>query len=275
MLFGAVISVSTLILKPQRNIIFPVLFFVFALIVYAIAEGIPSFQTLGMKQKLPLIILVIGIFFLLTTVVMKGERKLARYLLPVLALAGVVWLGQNFIFTNPWKLAVALIAVVVALLSARSAGSGKGAAAEISGISFLPAAFSVTLAFSLAAAFGAFLGAAQLDGAMTALLGIAILVLAIAYVMGRENALKFGRQANLLFAAVLSQFLAVTVLFTPKISIIAVLIATLAWLVPLLLGRLGNTLARLKPLPRFAVCAVLTFLPAALSIGVAGFIAFN
>lgn len=274
-LFGAIIAIATLILKSQRNFVFPILFLVFSLLVYAIVEGVPTFQTLGMKQKLPLIIVLIGLSFVPTNFDIRLERRLARYLLPVLALAGVLWLGQNFIFTNPWKLVIALIAAIAALFSARSAGSGKGAAAEISGISFLPAAFSATLAFSLAAAFGAFLGAAQLDGAMSALMGIAILILAIAFVMGRENALKFSRQANLMTAAVVVQFLAVTILFTPKISVAAVLIATLSWLVPAVLGRFANRLAALKPPLRFFACALLSFLPAALSIGVAAFVAFN
>ncbi len=274
--FALGVALGVVSLRPTwRNAIMPLLFILFALVVLLVLEGIPTFHSLGMKQKLPLIIVAIGLVATIGLAANGRWRTSAAWLISGIAAIGVAWLGQNIIFSSPVKVALALFGALAAPVLASFPSATQAKSGRPAEIGLLAAAFSSVLALSLAAAFGAFLGAAQLNGAMAALLGAASLVLLIAHAMGNDAAFGFDRLTRVVFAAIAAQFIAVAILLTPKLSLAGAALAILCWLVPLGVARFANGLDRFGRLSRFLAVAILTFLPAAASIAMSAFAAFH
>jgi hypothetical protein len=266
---GAVLAVLTLIFKNRKDLIIGIGLPLASAAVYALLDGLPAFPPVSAKQKLPLIVVAIAIAYSITAgLPERFKHKAGTVAIVAIAFAGIAWLGQNLLISAPLKVALALGIAILIMTTVFLLDNLRGKGREIARISLIPAAFSAAFGFSLIAAFGAFLGMAQANGAMAAMLGFVSLVLLVAYGAGRAGAFEFQRLANLAVGAVLAQFFAATILFTPKLSIPALLIASCAWLVPFLVARLNGRLEKLSPFVRALASGALAFVPAATATGI-------
>ena len=191
-------------------------------------EGLPAFPPVAAKQKLPVLLLGGGIIFAVLAVVLKKplQRRVAA-LVSVLSLAVPAWwLGRNVLLANPTKaatLAVVLVIVALEMLVVASSRSRKPAAAAA-----LPAALIATaIGTALTAIMGGYIGMAQMNGALAALFGGWLLVRYIAYLRGNDDAFLLQGMAAFSFTWTAAAAVAMTVLFAPSASPVALVLCVL------------------------------------------------
>jgi hypothetical protein len=230
-------------------------------------EGLPAFPPVAAKQKLPVLLLGGGIIFAgLAVVLKKPLRRRVAALVSVLSLAVPAWwLGRNVLLANPTKaatLAVVLVIVALELFVVASSRSRKPAAAA------LPAALIATaIGTALTAITGGYIGMAQMNGALAALIGGWLLVRYIAYLRGNDDAFGLQGMAAFSFAWTAAAAVAMTVLFAPSASPAALVLCVLPTAVFIALGRadFAHQPRALRPL----ISGGLAALPAIIAILIA------
>lgn len=193
-------------------------------------EGLPPLPPVAAKQKLPLLLLAGGITFSILGLALRQglSRKVA-------AIAGVIslavpawWLGRNVIAANPVKAAtlgavLVVVAIMLPLVSAKRIPPAPEAAPTA-----LPAALLwVAIATALCAIFGGYIGMAQMNGALAALVGGWLLVRYAAYLRGDDGAFVLDGVAAFAFVWTAAIALAMTVLFAPSAAPAALGLAVL------------------------------------------------
>lgn len=228
--------------------------------VFLLLEGVPPLPPISSKHKLAI---VAGLFVLAAPLTGRlGTGRLVG-LSALLLAASLVWIGSSRLApAAAWPAAIWLLPlpVLLGVLGARrTADPVDDYFAPRIGITFSAIAAAGT------ALLGGFVGMAQLEGALAAAIGGALVVSFIAHLAGRD-ALPSAifRPANWLLAMVHSAIVLTVACFAPSISPLALYLAALPMAVAWMPAP-GGMPARVRPV-FFGIVAAL---PAAAAIGVA------
>ncbi|CAN7710736.1 hypothetical protein [Neorhizobium tomejilense] len=268
-LFGTFIAAFAIIIPGQRRLQIALLIPLAAVAIHVLLEGMPALPPVSAKHKLPLILLGGALIFGLQAMVRRPLKIHMSTVLTVVVLGGSTWLlGKNVMMADPTKAGAAIVILLIASV-ALGAVVARPRAGRPGGESCLAVALlAVSLAAALNAAFGAFVGMAQIDGALAALTGGWLLVGYVRYLMGNDDALALRGAEGLAFGFVISVHVIMTALFTPKASPIALVLAVLPLAVAYFLVR-GAGLGRVPRVLRPFAAGLLAALPAIISIAIA------
>jgi hypothetical protein len=268
--FGIAIAVLSAVRPARRSLILALLVPVAALVVHMMLEGMPAVPPVSAKHKLPLILFVAAL--VLAGIAAFRVRPTALFTAAI-ALVGLgasgFWLGRNVMSANPQKLWIVL---AITLFAAGALGlcnrRGKLDADRV-GPALATSVFAVSLAAALNAAFGAFVGMAQINGALAAMTGGWLLINYIRTLRGADKAMELRGVAALAFSFVITIHLVMTVLFTPKTSATALVLAVLPIVVAGILIFRGIGFRALPPALRPVATGLVVAIPALVSIVVA------
>jgi hypothetical protein len=230
------------------------------IVAYLILEGWPGWPPVSSKQKLLFILTAAAVVFGFWPIALRKMGALGIALLFAVTLIAPLWLtGAHIAARKPVEFAVAAAALVVALISIMLARDHATLPRPIKVAQIAAAAWAL-VGLALVAAFGAFVGMAQVNGAAAAVLGSVVLLAIGASLFASKSAQAIPPGAafavNWLFAA----FAGFTSLYTPHASGIAILLSSLCLAVPALLG-----LSRLKAVSRPGIASHLV---AAVAVGI-------
>ena len=269
-LLGTFIAGFAIVIPGQRSLQIALLIPLAAVLIHVLLEGIPALPPVSAKHKLPLILLGGALIFGLKAIVLREMKMAVSVVLAIVILGGSTWLlGKNVLMADPTKAAAVVVIVLIASV-ALGAAVATSRASRPDGQTFLAAAlFAVSLAAALNAAFGAFVGMAQIDGALAALTGGWLLVGYVRYLMGDDQALELRGAEGLAFGFVILVHVIMTALFTPKTSTTALMLAVLPLAVAAYVLVRGSGLGRVHPPLRPFAAGLLVAIPAVISIAIA------
>ncbi|MGO6665229.1 hypothetical protein ELI00_18440 [Rhizobium ruizarguesonis] len=267
---GMAVALASMVFPARRGFIIALLIPLAAVVIHLMLEGMPVLPPVSAKQKLPIILLFGAGIFAIPALVRRPLPVAVSTMLVGVALALSGWLlGKNVLVANSTKSIVVLAVFVVTTAAigpaiAKPAGARRGEPSALA-----TALLSVSIAAALSAALGAFVGMAQIDGALAALTGGWLLVNYISYFRGDDHALALRGFEGLAFAAVISVHLIMTALFAPKAAPAAIIFAVLPLVVGafILLG--GIAFHRLPRFLRPIAAGIATAVPATIAITIA------
>ncbi|HXV30261.1 MAG TPA: hypothetical protein VD840_08015 [Sinorhizobium sp.] len=235
-------------------------------------EGLPPLPPVAAKQKFPLVLLAGGIVFAPLGLTLKQwPSRVVGALAGVISLAAPAWwLGRNVLAANPVKAAtlgavLLIVAIVLPLVSAKRSPTADGVPPAA-----MPAALLwVAIATALCAIFGGYIGMAQMNGALAALVGGWLLVRYIGYLRGDDEAFALKGIAAFAFVWTAAAALAMTVLFAPSAAPAALVLASLPLAAALVLSSRRIAFASQPRALRPLATGVATAVPAALAILIA------
>ena len=269
-LLGTFIAGFAIVIPGQRSLQIALVIPLAAVVIHVLLEGIPAMPPVSAKHKLPLILLGGALIFGLKAIALREKKMAVSVVLALVMLGGSTWLlGKNVMMGDPTKAAAVVTIVLIASIALGTAVA-RPRTDQPGGQSFLAVAlFAVSLAAALNAAFGAFVGMAQLNGALAALTGGWLLVGYVRYLMGNEEALALRGAEGLAFGFVISVHVIMTALFTPKASPIGLVLAVLPLAVAAYLLVRGSGLGRVHRALRPFAAGLLVAIPAVISIAIA------
>ena len=269
-LLGTTIAGIAIVISGQRSLQIALLIPLAAVVIHVLLEGIPAMPPVSAKHKLPLILLGGALIFGLKAIALREKKMAVSVVLALVMLGGSTWLlGKNVMMGDPTKAAAVVTIVLIASIALGTAVA-RPRTDQPGGQSFLAVAlFAVSLAAALNAAFGAFVGMAQINGALAALTGGWILVGYVRYLMGDDQALALRGAEGLAFGFVISVHVIMTALFTPKTSTIALMLAVLPLAVAAYILVRGSGLGRVNRALRPFAAGLLVAIPAVISIAIA------
>jgi len=235
------------------------------MIAYLTLEGWPGWPPVSSKQKLPFILAAGAVAFGFWSIAFRKIGTIGVTLLFAVILIVPLWLiGAHIATRKPVELAIAVAALVVTLASTMLAHDHAALPRPIQVAQIAAAAWAL-VGLALVAAFGAFVGMAQVNGAAAAVLGSTVLLAIVASLFASKSGQAIPPGAvfavNWLFAA----FAGFTALYTPHASGIAILLLSLCLAVPPVLG-----LSRLKVFSRPGIAS---HLAASIAVGIPAFAA--
>ena len=233
-----------------------------------ILEGMPGWPPVSSKQKAPYVLAAASILFLVWPAYWpRLKPALNGVVFWVASLAPMVWIGFNVMPRKP----VETLSIVVMATSLAVAGvilEGKaGGRAPANRVAGLSASAFAHLALAIAAAFGAYVGMAQINGAAAAVVGGSALLAILLAFIGRPGS---HMQTSTVYGLnwLLVVYAGITVLFGPHVSIWAVLLASLCPWVPVVLLRSTRPVFANAGGVSHLVASCLAGIPAVISIAV-------
>lgn len=241
-------------------------------------EGLPPIPPVAARHKLPVILLAGAVVFLLLSLMFREPRHRAVNALLSLATFAIPawWLGRNVIAADPAKAALLVIVLVImvivaTLVSTSRSTSGFNGRWQASALPI--AAMLTAIATAICAVTGGYIGMAQFNGAVAALIGGWVLVAYIRHLRGENRAFYLDGIAALSLVWTVALGVIMTVLFSPEASSIALVLSILplATAVVLIARKL-----EFAAIPRFAqplVSGAIVSIPAGIAIVIAAFTA--
>jgi hypothetical protein len=230
---------------------------------YCLIEGLPAIPPVAAKQKLPLLIMGGSLVFA-AVAPRLAHRDIGLALVAwVIAMADILILGQRIVANNPPRVALAVAVSTIAMVATFAAMQQKGRAAEMARLSFPTAVFSAMIGAALAAAFSAFVGMAQANGAIAALIGGANLVFLLAGSKRQGGLYDLDKGQMLAITLALIPHLVMTVLFTPKLPVIGLLLSAGCFVAPWLSSRFAQPVLRLPHAFAVIILGFIAIMPAA------------
>jgi hypothetical protein len=270
LLLGVVVALASVVVPARRGLIIALLIPLAAVAIHLMLEGMPALPPVAAKQKLPIILFFCAAIFAILAVVCRSLSVAVSTVLVGVALALSGWLlGKNVLLACSPKSIVVLVVFVVATAAIGPAVAVRAGARRGEPSVLAAALLGVSIAAALSAALGAFVGMAQIDGALAALTGGWLLVSYVRYVMGDDGALALRGFEGLAFACVISIHLIMTALFAPKAAPVAILLAVLPLVVAAVILLGGITFNRLPRFLRPVAAGAAAAVPAAISIAIA------
>lgn len=267
---GVAVALAALMVPNRRGLLLALLVPLAAVAIHLMLEGVPTFPPVSAKQKMPIILFAAALLFgILAFTRQQPGRVTGTVLMATILAASTWWLGKTVLPANPVKSGVvlaifAVAACAIGLSTAVSAGTRQGQP------SALPTALlSVAAAAAITAAFGAFVGMAQINGALAAFVGGWLLVAYIRFLRGDDDALVLQGYEGVAFAFVISIHVIMTALFSPKAAPAALVMATLPLAVAAFILVQGITLERFPRALRPIAAGIVTALPAILAVVIA------
>jgi|GEM_PF-1082079 len=226
LLLGIIGSIITSGNYISRDVIRAFLFPFFAFLVILLLDGIPAFPPVRAAHKFPYILLAGSFFFAFFA--WRFPRQSAIFVSVTLFIATalpIYWMGSTILMNNTHKATVVSILVLIFVAgvfrhSALSNRQSKPIADVI-----LQTVFAMSLASSLIAIFGGYMGMSMFNGALTALSGGYLLVNYLRYLRGNADAFQLRGIAAIAFSWVAFTGLLVTALLAPKASAPALITA--------------------------------------------------
>ncbi|WP_245312329.1 hypothetical protein [Rhizobium sp. R693] len=272
-LLGVVVAIAAIIVPTRRALVIAMLIPLSAVVIHLILEGMPALPPVAAKQKLPVILVCGAIVFATLTLPRKALSVTVSVLLTAVALALSGWLlGKNVLLANPTKLGVVLFVFVVASAAIGFAVKTPASAQRGEPSALAAALLSVSIAAALSAAMGAFVGMAQIDGALAALTGGWLVVNYIRYLKGNDEALALRHVEGVSFAWVIVVHLIMTATFTPKAAPEALICAVLPLVVAAFITVGGVAFDRFPRFLRPVAAGLITAIPALVAIAIAAFL---
>ncbi|WSH00943.1 hypothetical protein U8P71_21275 [Rhizobium ruizarguesonis] len=187
---GMAVALASMVFPARRGFIIALLIPLAAVVIHLMLEGMPVLPPVSAKQKLPIILLFGAGIFAIPALVRRPLPVAVSTMLVGVALALSGWLlGKNVLAANSTKSMVVLAVFVVATAAIGPAVAMPADARRGEPSALATALLGVSIAAALSAALGAFVGMAQIDGALAALTGGWLLVNYIRYLMGDDDAL--------------------------------------------------------------------------------------
>ncbi|WP_350297397.1 hypothetical protein [Agrobacterium arsenijevicii] len=244
---GVGIALGLLLLKKPRAQALSIGLVLPALIAatYCVLEGLPSFPPIAAKEKLPLLIIAGSVVFAIAASRLSGHRILLFLCACAIALFDILVLGQRVLFSNPSRIGLAVAVSAIVLLSSMAAARQNAQAGMVARLAYPTAAFAAMLSSALVAAFGAFVGMAQANGAVAALIGGANLVFVLAGGRREGGLYDLGYASTLAFAVVLIPHFTMTALFAPNIPVASLLLSASCLVIPVLASHFAKAALRL------------------------------
>lgn len=270
LVFGVAIAFLARQLQGARRVILALLIPVCAAAVFIILEGFPAFPPVRALHKLPYVLVIGGLVLAAASWRLRVQSAVISGVATLIALGlPVWWIGKNILASNQQKLIVTVALVAIAVAGVVRFASKRKAETGVQNPVLPQAVFATSLANSLVAILGGYMGMAMFNGALTALFGGYLLVIYIAYLRGDRTAFALGRVSGFAFAWVAYMGLLTTTMLAPVASS-AALIATGLTLGLLTLSahtsRLRNVPAGLRPI----LFGLLAAVPAIAGILIAG-----
>lgn len=270
LVLGVVAALAANAAGGNRSAAIAFLIPLFATVALIGLEGWPAFPPVRAAHKLPYILALGAVaFVLVATFVRKANAWLAALAAAVAVALPAWWLGRTILANNPQKATVVAILFVVAVAGVfwRAAREPAGPETE----SVLPQAFFATsVAGALVAILGGYMGMAMFNGALAALSGGFVLVAYIRHLRGDATAFALPGAAAPAFAWTVFMGVLMTAISAPKASAAALVATVLTLALTPLAGWYGPRLAgaphALRPLAAGLAAAV----PALAGIAIAG-----
>ncbi len=269
-MLGIAAALAAVMVPNRRGLMLALLVPLAAIAIHFMLEGVPAFPPVSAKQKMPVILFAAAVLFGILAFARQQPGRVTSMVLTAIPLAAATWwLGKTVLPANPVKSAVVLAiftvaACAVGLSTAASAKARQGHS------SALPTALlSVSAVAAITAAFGAFVGMAQVNGALAAFIGGWLLVTYIRFLRGDDEALALRGYEGVAFAFVISIHVIMTALFSPKAAPAALVMAAMPLAVAAFILVQGVTLERFPRALRPIAAGIVTALPAILAIVIA------
>lgn len=229
-------------------------------IAYLTLEGWPGWPPVSSKQKLPFILAAGAIVFGFWPIALrKLGTKGIMVVFAALLIVPLLLIGTHIAARKPVEFAIAAAALAVTLISTVLTRDHAALPRPIQ-VAQIAAGTWALVGLALVAAFGAFVGMAQVNGAAAAVLGSIVLIAIGSSLFPRRSgeALPPGVffAVNWLFAT----FAGFTALYTPHASGIAILLSSLCLAIPPLL--------RLSRLKVFFRPGIASHLVASIAVGI-------
>jgi hypothetical protein len=230
--------------------------------IYLMLEGMPPLAPVSSKQKLAYLVLlavVLGAGLL----PMVKDPRLRGAIAAAFLLLSLVWLGWRKITSQPtaelvllllafWLAGTAILAGT-SQRAGRKSSPGGGAAGLHAPILLLVA----SLASSLVAILGAYIGFSQLSGALGALLGGYLLVEYLAFAFTAKTPGGYGAESAFALGGAWLAGLAVALLFARDVSLPAVLLVGLIFVVGPLTAKLVQQIVNTPGMTRRALAPII------------------
>ncbi|MGG6896736.1 hypothetical protein [Rhizobium sp. BR 315] len=269
-LLGVFVALASVVLPARRGLIIALLVPLAAVVIHLMLEGMPALPPVAAKQKLPIILFFGAGIFAILALLRRPLPVAVSTVLAAIALTLSGWLlGKNVLLANPTKSVVVLAVLLVATAAIAPAVATRPSGRRGEQSALATALLGVSIASALSAAFGAFVGMAQINGALAALTGGWLLVNYIRYLMGDEDSLALRGFEGLAFACVVAVHLIMTALFAPKAAPAAIVCAVLPLAVAAIILVSGVTFHRLPRFLRPVAAGLATAVPAAIAIAIA------
>ncbi|NTF52791.1 hypothetical protein G6K93_32300 [Agrobacterium rhizogenes] len=272
---GTGLALGLLLLKKPQAQTVSICLVLPALIVatYCFLEGFPSFPPVAAKEKLPLLIIAGSAIFAIAASRLSGHRTwlFLCLCLCTIALLDILFLGQRVLFTNPSRVGLAIAVSVIVLLSSAAAARKNAQAGMVARLAYPTAAFAAMISSALAAAFSAFVGMAQANGAVAALIGGVSIVFVLAGKRREDGLYDLGYASTLAFALALIPHFAMTALFAPKVPVAGLLLSAACFVTPVLASYFAKLVLRLPHALAIIALGLLALVPAAVAAAVSSF----
>ncbi|GAJ96982.1 hypothetical protein G6L29_31070 [Agrobacterium rhizogenes] len=270
---GTGLALGLLLLKKPQAQTVSICLVLPALIVatYCFLEGFPSFPPVAAKEKLPLLIIAGSAIFAIAASRLSGHRTWLFLCLCTIALLDILFLGQRVLFTNPSRVGLAIAVSVIVLLSSAAAARKIAQAGMVAHLAYPTAAFAAMISSALVAAFSAFVGMAQANGAVAALIGGVNIVFVLAGKRREDGLYDLGYASTLAFALALIPHFAMTALFAPKVPVAGLLLSAACFVTPVLASYFAKPVLRLPHALAIIALGLLALVPAAGAAAVSSF----
>lgn len=268
-LLGVLIAIITFGLPARRGFILALLIPLAAVIIHFMLEGVPSFPPIAAKQKLPIMLIVVAATFAILSLLRRPCSTTFGTILAATALALSGWLlGKHVLLANPAKTVVVLAVFLIVTVAVGPAVAVRPAARGGEPSALATALLGLSIAAALTAAFGAFVGMAQINGALAALNGGWLLIGYIRYLIGDDDALALRGFEGLAFAITVSMHLIMTSLFVPKAAPSAIIFTALPLAVAAFILVAGVSFQLLPRFLRPVAAGAATAVPSVVAIAI-------
>lgn len=266
---GVVVAIAASLSAGRKSVALALLAPLLAAVILIGIDGLPAFPPVRAAHKLPYVLAVGGVVLAALALLARGRPA---WLAAPVTLAGLAipawWMGRNILANNSQKLTVTIILVLMATAAVAWISTRRQGGEAVTNNILPQAVFATSLASSMVAILGGYMGMAMFNGALAAFAGGYLLVTYIAWLRGNSAAFSLGGTGGLAFAWVAYTGLLTTALLAPKASAAALVVTGLTLvLVPFAFytRRLAGVPHAIRPL----VCGLAAAIPALAGILIA------